>query len=49
MANEHQKDLAQRFWGEVANEGKFDVLDEIVAADYVQHQKDMGVLPSPAK
>ena len=46
MTIERNKALAHRFWEEVTNQGKVHVLDEIVAADYVQHH--VGVPPGLA-
>jgi uncharacterized protein (TIGR02246 family) len=40
------KALARRYWDEVVNQGKVGVLDEIFAADYVQHH--VGVPPGLA-
>jgi steroid delta-isomerase-like uncharacterized protein len=35
------KALAMRFWSDVVNDGRFEVIDQIVAADYLQHQADV--------
>jgi predicted ester cyclase len=39
------KGLAQRFNDEVFTQGKIDVLDEIVADDFVEHQEFPGLAP----
>lgn len=39
------KELARRFNDEVMNKGRFDVLDEIVADDFVEHQAMPGMPP----
>jgi predicted ester cyclase len=41
MSTEPIEALARRYWEDVVNRGKVDVLDEIFAADYVQHQGDV--------
>jgi uncharacterized protein (TIGR02246 family) len=43
---ERNKALARRYWDEVINQGKVAVLDDIFAADYVQHH--VGVPPGLA-
>ena len=37
MTNEAMKKLADRMWHDVWNAGKLDVVDEIIAPDYVGH------------
>jgi len=40
------KALAKRFYGEVFNEGKLDVIEEIVSPDFVEHEElPVGVPP----
>jgi predicted ester cyclase len=41
MSVEHNKTLARRFWEEVVGQGNLTVLDEIMAAEYIQHQDDV--------
>jgi predicted ester cyclase len=42
------KAIAKRFNDEVMSQGKVDVLDEIVADDYVEHQLFPGIEPTKA-
>jgi predicted ester cyclase len=35
---QEKKDLIQRMYAEAFNEGKMDVLDEMIATDYIRHQ-----------
>jgi steroid delta-isomerase-like uncharacterized protein len=37
MSIEKNKEVARRFYDEVLNEGKIDALDDMVAADYEEH------------
>jgi uncharacterized protein (TIGR02246 family)/steroid delta-isomerase-like uncharacterized protein len=46
MSIEHNKTLARRYWDEVINQRKVAVIDEIFAADYVQHH--VGIPPGIA-
>lgn len=41
MSAEHNMILARRFWEEVVNQGNLTVLNEIMTADYIQHQSDV--------
>ena len=38
--------MAKRFNDEVFTQGKFEVIDELVAADYVEHQEFPGLEPT---
>lgn len=42
------KTLAHRFNGEVISQGKVEVIEEIVADDYVEHQEFPGLPPGKA-
>jgi predicted ester cyclase len=42
------KDLGRRFYDEVMVQGELDVIDELVAETYVEHQEIPGVTPDRA-
>lgn len=42
---EKNKKIARRFYDEVMNEGKLDVIDELVADDFIEHEELPGVPP----
>lgn len=44
MKNTDYEKLIQRYFGEVWSEGKLDVLDEIIAPDYINHSSS---IPDP--
>jgi predicted ester cyclase len=46
VTSDRNKALAHRYWDEVINKGKVAVLDEIIAADYLQHH--VGLPPGLA-
>jgi steroid delta-isomerase-like uncharacterized protein len=39
------KELARRFYDEILNEGKLDVIDELISDDLVEHQEIPGMPP----
>ena len=41
MSTEHNITLARRFWEQAINQRNLTILDEIMAADYIQHQADV--------
>lgn len=43
MSTEENKALLQRFYDEVFNEGNLDVVDELIAADAVEHEEFPGL------
>jgi steroid delta-isomerase-like uncharacterized protein len=45
MFNENNKTIARRFFLEAFSEGKLDLLDELLAADYVDHNAPPGIPP----
>lgn len=45
---EKNKKIARRFYDEVMNEGKLNVVDELVADDYVEHEEFPGIQPNKA-
>lgn len=45
MTNDDYEKVIRRYFGEVWNEGRLDVLDEIIAPDYLNHSPG---LPNPA-
>lgn len=46
MAEEQNKAAIRRFYEEVFHQGKLNVIDEIVAADFVEHAAPPGVPPT---
>ena len=45
MTTEEMKALNRRFYDEVFNEGNLDLLDELVADDFVEHEEFPGLPP----
>lgn len=43
MSAENNRALAQRFYDEVVNEGNLDLIDELVAEDFVDHEGFPGI------
>lgn len=45
MSNDDNKEIARRFFEEAFSEGKLELLDELLAADYVDHNAPLGTPP----
>ena len=43
--SDHNKELMQRFYDEVVNAGNIDLIDELLADDFVEHEELPGLAP----
>jgi steroid delta-isomerase-like uncharacterized protein len=44
--SDHNKELMERFYAEVANAGNLDLIDELFAPDFVEHEEIEGLEPT---
>jgi steroid delta-isomerase-like uncharacterized protein len=42
-ASDRSKDLMRRFYDEVVNQGNLDLIDEMLSADFVEHEEFPGI------